>query len=135
MTQDTLSGVSERVRRLRAQVAVGDLRVLANEAEELLQAFERTEAVHVSLGLTDDDFAFTRAQEALGRERLELACEVERLRRRVAPTPGSQGAGRAEIERRLLRVEALARRAPLTTSRDLELIRTGRVGRALAAAV
>lgn len=133
---DTLTGVTERVRRLRARIDGSHpgacdeaLTSLVSEAEELLQAFERTEAVHVSLGLTDDGFAFSLAQEELGRERRSFSGDVERLRARMP----RRAQGRAELERRLLRVEALARRAPLTTSRDLEMIRTGRVARQLAA--
>lgn len=121
----TVRGVTERLGRLNATGTARPEAELVREAEELLQAFERTEALHVSLGLSEGSFPFARAQEELGAQRRAFSGLLARWR--------EQGPVQAEpLTRRLARAEALARRAPLTSPRELELIRAERRARALA---
>ena len=120
---NTLRGVTERLGRLTAaaQAAPPPEADLVREAEELLQAFERTEALHVSLALRQGSFPFASAQEQLRSQRLAFSSLISRLR--------AESVREERLTRRLARAEALARRAPLTSPQELELIRAERRAR------
>jgi hypothetical protein len=142
-SRGTLEGVTERLGRLSGRLASqagaatgrgeGPLAVegplmlegVVREAEELLLVFERTEALHVSLGL-QGGFEFAAAQEALSAERTAFARLLERARRELPLRE-------ERLTRRLDRAALLARRAPLTSPGELELIRAERRARAGAA--
>ena len=94
---------------------------IVGEAQRLFDAFQETEAEHVQRGLSEHDFAFADAQSELREARLRFAGTLQSLQERLALTERAR--------KTLGRIDALARRAPMTTRADLEVIRAGRLAR------
>lgn len=98
------------------------VQAVVEEVRSLLCAFKTAEAQHVRVALADPAFAFTKAQERLGFLRRAFGETVRvaavALVHLLSPTE------RAELER----VALVAQAAPLTSSDDLEVMRTARSG-------
>ena len=94
---------------------------IVGEAQRLFDAFQETEAEHVQRGLSEASFAFADAQDELREARLRFAGTLESLQTQLPLTDRAR--------KTLHRIDALARRAPMTSVADLEVIRVGRDAR------
>jgi len=124
---DTLERVSVRLGDFRERIAASrpeptELSRLVDEARAVLAAFESAEAHHVRLALGGGAaaFEFATAQRELARQREDFSAEVQGLSRRFGDRLEPRSA------RELGKIGLMARKAPLTTAADLEVIRAGR---------